>query len=278
MHALRPLTLATFCIFAATLAAAEIICADDICIETVDLEDGVDFYAINRTQALPVTVSIELTTDNLNIVAGLDTPIVVSGGERRPYFSLRAASDGPWNWHYAFGWSRGDYTAQHDDDHQYRLPFVDGEAFRINQGCNGSFSHMGNDRYAVDFGTPVGTTITAARAGTVVDAIESNRRGGPSERFREFDNRIVILHEDRTHAIYSHLQFNGALVEIGDVVEAGQPIGLSGNTGFSSGPHLHFAVAKGQATEYSEITLPITFATANGPVSCPALGTTPRLP
>lgn len=278
MSIFRPLTCAAFVALAAPMVDAGIICADEICIETVELENGVDFFAINRTEALPVTVSIDLTIDNMNFVDGLDAPIVLSGGERRPYFSLRAASDGPWRWHYVFGWSRGDYTAQHDDDHQYRLPFVDGEAFRINQGCNGSFSHMGNDRYAVDFGTPVGTTITAARAGTVVDAIESNRRGGPSERFREFDNRIVILHDDRTHAVYSHLQFDGALVEIGDVVVAGQPIGFSGNTGFSSGPHLHFAVAKGQGDEYAEVTLPITFATAEGPVRCPAPGSTPRSP
>lgn len=50
------------------------------------------------------------------------------------------------------------------------------------------------------------------------------------------------MHEDGTFGEYSHLLHLGTLVEKGDIVEQNQEIGFSGNTGYSSGPHLHFAV------------------------------------
>jgi murein DD-endopeptidase MepM/ murein hydrolase activator NlpD len=69
------------------------------------------------------------------------------------------------------------------------------------------------------------------------------RAGGIASR----DNRgranfIRILHDDGSMALYAHLAVDGVLVRIGQEVTAGQRIGLSGNTGFSTGPHLHFAV------------------------------------
>lgn len=258
--------------------AAEPVCADAVCVDTVEVQNGVELFATNHNQALPISFNIKLSLMNMEIAEGSDAPIVLQGNERRKLLVLRPRSPGAWSWRYDFGWSRGDFTAQHDDSHTYRLPFETGEAFRIMQSCNGTFSHVGNDRYAIDFGTPEGTVITAARGGRVVDVIQNNKQGGPSERFRALDNRIVILHGDRTHAIYSHLQFGGALVQIGQSVEEGQPIGLSGNTGFSTAPHLHFAVAKGMADVNAEMTIPITFATANGPVTCPPEASLPRQP
>ena len=51
-----------------------------------------------------------------------------------------------------------------------------------------------------------------------------------------------IVHDDGTMALYAHLREGGVLVRVGQRVEKGQQIGLSGNTGFTSGPHLHFAL------------------------------------
>ena len=55
-------------------------------------------------------------------------------------------------------------------------------------------------------------------------------------------NFVRILHDDGTMALYAHLKTDGVLVRVGQQVQAGQQIGLSGNTGFTTGPHLHFAV------------------------------------
>ena len=55
-------------------------------------------------------------------------------------------------------------------------------------------------------------------------------------------NHVRILHDDGSMAVYAHLQPESVVVRAGARVRAGQQIGSSGNTGFSTGPHLHFAV------------------------------------
>jgi len=133
-------------------------------------------------------------------------------------------------------------TASHNDSYLYSLPIEIGKKVRISQGFNGSKSHTAvHSRYAIDFDIPVGTKIYAAREGVVVYAISHFKKSGGSTYVKKA-NKIVILHNDGTFAAYSHLDHDGALVKKGDVVERGQHIGYSGNTGFSNGPHLHFAV------------------------------------
>jgi murein DD-endopeptidase MepM/ murein hydrolase activator NlpD len=58
----------------------------------------------------------------------------------------------------------------------------------------------------------------------------------------QYANFVVILHSDGTTGEYYHLAEGGALVEVGDNVVRGQAIALSGNTGHTTMPHLHFAV------------------------------------
>jgi murein DD-endopeptidase MepM/ murein hydrolase activator NlpD len=122
---------------------------------------------------------------------------------------------------------------------------------------------------------PVGTPIHAAREGIVVDVKDDSRTGGAGQQYQDYGNYVIIQHADRTLAQYFHLRQGGAQVRLGDRVRAGALIGLSGNTGQSTGPHLHFDVVRGTVTVKSE-TVPFRFSTDRGPVRCPSRGTTLR--
>lgn len=128
-------------------------------------------------------------------------------------------------------------------DIEYALPLQQSQV-RIEQGYEGRFSHADpENRYAVDFAAAIGTPVLAARDGLVMQ-IESDfdQAGLNLERFGGRANFVRVLHDDGTMALYAHLRIHGVLVRVGQRVRAGQRIGLSGNTGFTSGPHLHFAV------------------------------------
>lgn len=133
----------------------------------------------------------------------------------------------------------GDVTLKsYDANYQYDLPFRKGKSFQVWQGYNGTFSHQ--NEYALDFVMPEGTDILAAREGLVIDEVHSNSKGCATESCAKFGNYVTILHSDGTVAQYYHLKLNGVSVKIGDEIKKGDLIGLSGNTGWSNGPHLHF--------------------------------------
>jgi murein DD-endopeptidase MepM/ murein hydrolase activator NlpD len=156
--------------------------------------------------------------------------------------------------------------ARHDDKAVYLLPFETGRTFRVSQGYNGRLSHRGVNQYAVDFAMPEGTTVCAARDGVVVDLKESSHTGGPTKKHKDESNYVSIAHADGTIGEYHHLAFEGVLVEIGDRVTAGQPIALSGDTGYSTFPHLHFGVYSAADSEHLQ-SYPIPFVTAEGAVT-----------
>lgn len=147
---------------------------------------------------------------------------------------------------------------------QYVLPYKQGEDYLLVQGNCTRYSHNGLERYAFDFGLPIGTEVVAARSGEVV-GIEmvnwDNTRYYEKRRYRKTNkprgNCVKILHEDGTVGYYYHLKQNSAQVAIGDTVEQGQVIALSGNSGFTTGPHLHFAVWRAEDDRQS---VPVTFS------------------
>lgn len=144
--------------------------------------------------------------------------------------------------------------------HQYRLPFPVGDTARLIQGPNGPWGHSGHSAWSWDFVMPVGSPVVAAREGTVVAVVE---------RFADFtrkpgeENYVVIAHGDSTFSRYYHLTQDGALVDSGRRVAAGDTIGRSGSSGASAGPHLHFDVTTGCA-EWGCQTVSIRFLNVEG--------------
>ncbi len=124
-------------------------------------------------------------------------------------------------------------------------------------------ANKGVGTFAIDFIMPIGTIVLASRDGEVVSVREVFQDGNNKDLA---ENYIFIQHDDGTVARYFHLTQNGALVEKGTKVKAGDIIGLSGNTGQSGGPHLHFDVQKcgpNLPPNYNALpcgqTVPITF-------------------
>lgn len=103
-------------------------------------------------------------------------------------------------------------------------------------------------QYAVDFEVKVGTPVIAAADGVVRVVYMESSEGGKDEKFKnninKYTNRIRIDHAENEYSEYGHLDFNSSKVKVGDIVKTGDVIGLSGNTGYSSHPHLHFHVMR----------------------------------
>ena len=127
-----------------------------------------------------------------------------------------------------------------DTSYVYSLPYKNGKAYWLVQGYFSRFSHR--ERAAIDFKMKRGTEIYAARDGVVIRVKEDGDRGGWNRKYRPYGNNIIIRHADSSRAGYWHLQKDGALVNVGDTVKKGQLIGLSGKTGYTLFPHLHFIV------------------------------------
>ena len=90
----------------------------------------------------------------------------------------------------------------------------------------------------------VGDTIVATADGVVVRTVTKHNKQGVTEKYKEYGNYIMLYHKNNTFSQYVHLKQNGALVKVGDSVKVNQPIGISGFTGWTTIPHLHFGVYK----------------------------------
>ncbi|GAA2607993.1 MULTISPECIES: M23 family metallopeptidase [Streptomyces] len=106
-----------------------------------------------------------------------------------------------------------------------------------------------------DFAVPIGTNVVAAHGGTVVKAGGNGAGDGPA-----YGNAIVVKHGNGTYSQYAHL--SKINVKIGQVVKTGQSIAKSGNTGNSSGPHLHFEIRT--TPNYGSAVDPVAFLKSKG--------------
>ncbi|MEO6230081.1 MAG: M23 family metallopeptidase [Ferruginibacter sp.] len=129
-----------------------------------------------------------------------------------------------------------------DTSYVYSLPYDINTKHLIVQGYFSRLSHK--SKAAIDIKMKKGTPILSARNGVVIRTKGNGTKGGINKKYRLDGNYIVIRHADKTQAGYWHLKKDGVLVNVGDTVNQGQLIGLSGRTGYAAFPHLHFIVWK----------------------------------
>lgn len=147
----------------------------------------------------------------------------------------------------------------------YVMPWAGGELHAVTQGEETSLTHNGAAAYAFDFDLNY-DTVVAARAGKVTMVRQDSNLGGCSALFSGSANYVVVDHGDGTSGLYLHLAQNSAVVRVGDMVDQGQPLAVSGETGLtcsddytSPGPHLHFQVQRTQEGRYFTQSLPVAF-------------------
>lgn len=181
---------------------------------TGSIKPAHDITAINHGLA-PVTVAIGVdpeSTQNLSTDKPLPLNAVVPPGSDHVIvqFSPKIKNE-PYRFRYAYSWSIGDYTAQHNCPEHYQFPFGDNIQAYASAGSDANSTPF--NRYAVAFSLPPGTPVLAARKGTVVQIR---------------DGRIDILHNDSTIASYSHLEKLAEGIVPGKVVTTRDVLGLPG--------------------------------------------------
>jgi len=170
-----------------------------------------------------------------------------------------------------YGYVIGDPAAVHQPAGPYRAPFAAARSFPVTQAPPDAITHRdAGSREAIDIGMPVGSAVHAARAGLVINVAHRFYRGGTTQEVRDEANFVQILHDDGTTAVYAHLQLNTVRVRPGQRVGRGEYIANSGNTGFSSGPHLHFVVLRNAGLRSESV--PVTFAGPGGAAITPRSG------
>lgn len=245
------------------LYAQQIMVNNWLDIKEVYTEHG---FVITAHNSGPIPLSIQWDlVKNVNLKPSKKLPLiaVIPAGKSQELLVLQPVKpNGKVNFSAKFSATFGDVFLKDPTPWVYRLPWKSGGKYLMGQGHFGKYSHR--DCYCLDFVMPEGTPIHAARGGIVVEVISNNKINCTSPACDDMANYVTIYHEDGTLATYVHLKYKGVAVNIGDLVATGALIGYSGNTGWSSGPHLHFEVRK--AAFDGGNSIPVVLLTSTGEV------------
>jgi len=232
-----------------------------------------------RIELRPSTGGYALLATNAGIApVALEVQLQLSGGARsdrgtlltsvvraRETATLARITLGTRPGRQGVGWrarqSIGDPRAVHDPQITYRLPFPAGQTYQVGQAPGGRITTH-TDRgsaQAVDISLPMRTPVLAARDGWVIDNVRYFGDGAPTKALLMRANYVRVLHDDGTWAVYAHLDSFSSDLAPGKRVRAGDVLGHSGNSGYSSGPHLHFVVQKNGGAQ--PVSLPFRFRT-----------------
>ena len=184
---------------------------DPVRVYQVQEEGGVYQFYGDNDYPIPVWVSIDFPT-LYNLKSSVSLPfrtLLAPHSIKVPLFQLEALpNSGRKSFRMTVSYARGDPTSvRPDPSFLYLFPFPHGKKYRLSQGPNGAFTHYGENQYAYDFDLELGSMVTAARDGTVVEVKADSNRGGPSTAYAQDANYILILHEDGTFGTvsYTHL-------------------------------------------------------------------------
>ena len=225
-------------------------------------QGGSTRFLVENSELTEVTMTFDFSTRNLKSDVTFPYTATFKPGETAAFTLAPADTNLQWEYSFTNYYKLGSSVAV-PDDYVYSLPYAPGTTHRITQGYNGKFSHQGSNKYAIDWQMPEGTAVCAARGGLVVKVKDDSDRGGPSIKFDPFNNYVLIRHDDGTLGHYCHLKKGGVVVHPGQVVKTGEMIALSGDTGFSSGAHLHFCVFMAKDGLQRE-SIPVKFHVADG--------------
>jgi murein DD-endopeptidase MepM/ murein hydrolase activator NlpD len=224
-------------------------------------EGAVTHFYVENNEFCEITMTFEVGLKHLTDNVGFPYTATFPPRQVTEAFVLTPSEPGAkWEYSYTNYFKLGSNCVRHDDSCIYQLPYAPGAKYKVTQGYNSSFSHKGSNLYAIDWKMPEGTLVYAARGGLVVKVRDDSNIGGASMKYDRFCNYVLIRHDDGTLGHYCHLQKNGVVVKAGQTVAAGDVIAHSGNTGFSSGAHLHFSVFKTRNGRERE-SIPVRFKT-----------------
>ena len=242
-----------------------------VAVERSDSGTATRLTAVNDCLCV-VTLRVEITQSDLAAIpSGATYPATLEPGGRALLIEAQHGSSARPKLQYVWTTALGSPQAAHNPPRPYRAPFAVGTTYRVSQAYPDHFTHVTPDSVqAVDIALPDGTAVYAARAGTVINVRHDSFRGGALGVMADQANLIEMLHDDGTIAVYGHLHWDSIRVRIGQHVALGEYIANSGNTGFSSGPHLHFAVWRNAGAE--DVSVPIQFAGPGGTAVTPATG------
>lgn len=213
----------------------------------------------------PVEVVLKpVIAENVITQPSLPASLVLAGQSERRLLKIKPADAGKsYRFHLSYRTMIGAPLAQLPAAVDYYPPFPLGLKYMISQGFDQQQTHnKPPNQYAVDIVMPTGTAVLAARAGRVIDMQDDFHGAGQQDRYLARSNQVRILHSDGTMAVYAHLQPNSLRVRPGAMVGSGQWIANSGNTGYSSGPHLHFVIQLNAGMSLE--SMPFRFYAPNG--------------
>ena len=228
---------------------------------------GGDEWLVRNLVAGAIEVRCSVTSaDNVESDPPLPRRLVLASQEEQKLTELRSLDQEKYS-HAAIECSAvvGDPRTSPAENVRYALPFYPGTAVNLDQGFNGEYSHHdAQSRYALDFAVAEGTPVLAARDGVVMQVEEDFLATGRDlERYGGRANYIRVAHDDGSMAVYAHLAPHSSLFRPGERVHAGNFLAKSGNTGFSTGPHLHFAVQKNAGLALRSIPFAMTGVVPN---------------